>query len=112
MDKYTVRDSDGSVNVSASANAYAKALSEWVSTNETPVSDIADAVNAVLDQHGKLTMPMLQTYTATQLGASPTQFTAVGNRARAWVRSQAEAGVLVIVKGKNGGVSRAVAKTA
>ena len=107
MDKYTVRGTDGSVDVAASANAYALALTSWVSTNETPSADIEAAVEAVFDQHtGKLPMPALLNAAVNELGATPAQFKALTERCGAYVRGQATLGRLEITKGKGGGVSR------
>jgi hypothetical protein len=106
MDKYTVRDSNGSVDVAASANAYAAALANWVVENETPTADIEAAVEAVFDQHPKLTMPTLLSHVVHELGATPEQFKALTERSGAYVRGQATLGRLEITKGKGGGVAR------
>ena len=52
MDKYMVRSTDGSVDVAASANAYATALTKWAAENEVPAADIEAAVESArhLDQ--------------------------------------------------------------
>lgn len=107
MDKYTVRNTDGSVDVAASANAYALALANWVAENEVPATDIEAAVEAVFDQHtGKLPMPALLNAAVNELGATPAQFKALTERCHAYVRGQALTGRLEISKGKGGGVSR------
>ncbi len=106
MDKYTVRGTDGSVDVAASANAYALALTKFVAENEIPATDIETAVEAVFDQHAKLPMPALLSAAVNELGATPAQFKALTERCAAYVRGQATLGRLVISKGKGGGVSR------
>lgn len=108
MDKYTVRGSNGSVDVTASAAAYAAALTEWVKSNEIPTDRISNAVSAVLDSFPgqRLPMPQLLSLACQKLGSTPDQFSAVSEHVRAYVRGQAEAGSLVIVKGKGGGVGR------
>ena len=107
MDKFTVRNSDGSVDVAASANAYAVALAKWVSENEIASEMIEAAVEATFDRHpGRLPMPALLSGAVNELGAAPAQFKALTERCHAYVRGQAEVGRLEIGKGKGGGVSR------
>lgn len=106
MDKFVVRGTDGSVDVAASANAYATALNKWVAENEVPVSDIETAIEAVFDQHNKLPMPALLSAAVNELGATPAQFKALTERCGSYVRGQATLGRLEITKGKGGGVSR------
>ena len=107
MDKYTVRDNAGSVDVSASANAYAKALTEWASSNEIPAGQIATAVNAVLaGRAGKNTpMPSLCSLAAHELDATAETFKGISERVHAYVRGQVVAGNLFVQKGAGGGVS-------
>lgn len=106
MDKFVVRGTDGSVDVAASAGAYALALTKWVAENEVPVTDIETAVEAVFDQHKKLPMPALLSAAVNELGATPAQFKALTERCGSYVRGQATLGRLEITKGKGGGVSR------
>lgn len=107
MDKHLVRGSDGSVDVAASANAYAKALTEWCAKNELPSEDIADAVNAVLDSRtGTIPMPALLGMATQSMGATPANFKVLSDRIHAYVTGQSKAGLLFISKGKGGGVSR------
>lgn len=108
MDKFTKRGTDGSVDVAASANAYAKALTEWCAENEIPAERIAGAVNTVLGQHpGKnIPMPALLSMAAQELGSTPETFKVLSDRVHAYVTGQAEAELLFVTKGKGGGVSR------
>lgn len=106
MDKYTVRGTDGSVDVAASANAHALALTKWIAENEVPVADIEAAVEAVFDKHPKLPMPALLSAAVNELSDSPEAFKALTERCRAYVQGQATLGRLEIAKGKGGGVSR------
>lgn len=107
MDKYTQRGEDGSVDVSASANAYAKALTEWCVKNEIPSEQIADAVNLVLDSHpGRIPMPALLSLAVQEMGTRPDTFKALSDRVHAYITGQAKAGLLFVNKGKGGGVSR------
>lgn len=107
MDKFTVRGTDGSVDVAASANAYAGALAKWVAENEIPSEDIELAVEAAFDAHpGRLPMPALLSAAVNELGCTPAQFKTLTERCHAYVRGQATLGRLEIGKGKGGGVSR------
>jgi len=51
MDKYTVRNSVGEVDVAESAEAYARALTHWVDTHEMSMETVRVAVNSVFDSH-------------------------------------------------------------
>ncbi len=109
MDKFTMRGADGSVDVAASANAYAKALTEWATQNETPSETIETAVESVFDSFdGRIAMPALIGLALQELGATPEQHKALTNRVRAYVRGQSadNTGRLDIQKGVNGGVAR------
>ena len=108
MDKYTVRNEDGSVNVSASTAAHTAALVEWVATNEIPADDIAAAVDSVLDSaDGKrVAMPSLLNFAAQELGADVSSLQTISARIHEYVTAQVKAERLFVVKGVNGGVSR------
>jgi len=108
MDKFTVRGTDGSVDIAASANAYAKALTEWTAENEIPAEEIAAAVNTVLDRHAgkRIPMPALLSLASQELGADAENFKVLSDRVHAYVKGQKEAGLLFVILGKGGGVSR------
>ena len=108
MDKFTQRGTDGSVDVAASANAYAKALTEWCAANEIPAEEIEQAVDAVLGRHaGKnIPMPALLSLASQELGADAESFKVLSERVHAYVTGQTKAGLLFVTKGKGGGVSR------
>jgi hypothetical protein len=108
MDKFTVRNSDGSVNVSQSTAAYTKALTDWVASNQTPVADLERAVDSVFDAHSsRIPMPALISLAVQNLSSDPTQFQALSGRVRTYVKSQCgEGGRLQVVKGTHGGVER------
>lgn len=110
MDKFTVRGSSGSVDVVASANAYAKALTEWVAQNELSSETIETAVEAVFDRFPgqRLPMPALLSLSVAELGASPDQHKTLTARVHAYVTGQSadNTGRIDIGKGKGGGVSR------
>jgi len=101
------RDTNGSVDIAASANAYAAALTEWCATNEIPSEDVAEAVNTVLDRHpGRIPMPSLLSFSVQELGATPENFKVLSDRVHAYVTGQAKNSLLFVTKGKGGGVSR------
>lgn len=108
MDKFTKRGVDGSVDIAASANAYAAALTEWCASNEMDAEEIAGAVNTVLDRNPgrRIPMPALLSLAATELGAGADTFKVLSDRVHAYVSGQADAGLLFVTKGKGGGVGR------
>lgn len=110
MDKYTKRGMDGSVDVTASAQAYAAALTKWVAENEIASETIETAVEAVFDRFSgsKLPMPALLSLTVAELGGTPDQHKTLTNRVHAYVKGQCNEnqGRLEISKGKGGGVQR------
>lgn len=108
MDKFVQRDTDGAVDVDASAKAYAAALTEWCAKNEIPSDRIETAVNTVLDQYAgkRIPMPALLSAAVQELDGSPETFKVLSARVHSYVKGQANAGLLFIVKGKGGGVSR------
>jgi hypothetical protein len=108
MDKYTVRGTDGAVDIAASANAYAKALTGWCAENEIPADQIQGAVDSVLGRHsGKnIPMPALLSLACQELGADAENFAVLSERVHAFVTGQTKAGLLFVTKGKGGGVSR------
>lgn len=109
MDKFTVRDSSGVVDVVASAAAYADALTAWVAENEADAQRLTGAINAVIDRFPGQTlhMPFLVAAAVTELGATPADHKVLTLRVHKQVQTLAsENGPLTIGKGKNGGVSR------
>ncbi len=110
MDKFVVRDSSGAVDVSASAQAYAAALTKWVAENEVSSDRIAAAVNAVFDRFPgqRLPMPALLSLAVAELGVEPAAHKAMTDRVHAFVsgQSKGDGATIVIAKGKNGGVTR------
>jgi len=106
MDKYTQRNDRGEVDVAASANAYAAALTKWVSEHELPSEEIATAISDILKEHGKpMTMPALTSRVANQLGSDPATFAGIAKRVQKFVQAQAKSGNLFISPGLGGGVS-------
>lgn len=110
MDKFTVRGTDGSVDVAASADAYAAALTDWVTKNEIPTETIELAVEAAFDAFPgqRLPMPSLLHEAVSRLGSSPASHKTLTDRVHAYVKGQCDEnrGRLDIQKGKGGGVQR------
>jgi hypothetical protein len=110
MDKFTKRGADGSVDVAASAETYAKALTEWARQNEIPSEKIETAVEAVFNRFDgqRLPMPALVGLALQELGAEPSQHKALTKRVHDYVRGQSagNTGRLNIGKGVGGGVLR------
>lgn len=114
MDKFTVFANDGSVDVAASAAAYAKALTSWKATNEVPTETIEAAVEAVFDRFPgqRLSMPALIHSALSELQAAPSQHKALTARVQSYVSGQCglgdarNTGRLDIQKGVGGGVLR------
>ena len=108
MDKFTVRDATGSVDVLASATKYAEALQAWATENEADADTIEGAVEAVFDRFDgrRMPMPMLLASAVAELGATPDQHKALTARVHAYVKGQRKAGRLGVELGPKGGVSR------
>lgn len=107
MDKYTVRNTDGSVNLTGSVAAYTQALTEWVATNEIASDRIEAAVEVVFDKHnGRLPMPMLLSFAAAEISTEPGQFKTLQKRIHAYVNGQKTIGRLKVIQGQGGGVAR------
>lgn len=110
MDKHTVFSNDGTADLTASTNAYAKALADWKQANEIPVDQIEAAVEAVFDRFPdqRLPMPALLNLTVAELSTSPAQFKTLQNSVHGYVTGQSakNTGRIDIAKGKNGGVQR------
>lgn len=105
MDKFTVRDSNGSVDVAASVTAYSKSLNDWVSINETPVEIIEKAVEAVFDSHtSRLPIAFLVNLAVQEMKATPEQYQALSRRVNSYVKGQIISGRFDSTKGK--GTSR------
>lgn len=110
MDKFTKRGMDGSVDVVASAQAYASALTKWAAENEIAGEKIENAVEAVFDQFPGQTLPMpaLLNLSVAKIGGTPEQHKTLTNRVHAYVSGQCNknTGRLEVSKGKGGGVLR------
>jgi hypothetical protein len=108
MDSYTRRDSQGSVDIQASAQAYSEALEVWVSENEIPVDGIASVVDAILDgaAPSRVPMPTIANMAAGELGATTKTHQAVADRVHSYLQGQVKAGNLFVQLGRGGGVAK------
>jgi hypothetical protein len=109
MDKYTVRNSDGEVDLVASSAAYTKALSVWVERNETSVNRVRMAVNAIFDVHPgrRIPVPALIGEAVHSLSVDISKHAATTQLIQTFIKVQVAAGVLNTYKGKGGGIIRA-----
>lgn len=114
MDKFSKLGTDGTVDVDASAQAYADALVAWKAENEIPTDKIESAVEAVFDRFPgvRLSMPALLHEAVSELHGTPAQHKALSKRVQAYVSGQCgtgdarNTGRLDIQKGVGGGVAR------
>lgn len=110
MDKFTVRSSSGSVDVSASATAYAEALSKWVVENEADIGAIEGAVEAVFDEYPTARLPMaaLVSKAVSKMDPPYAQYKSLSERVHKFVTatSAKNTGRIDIAKGNGGGVLR------
>ena len=112
MDKFTIRSTFGEVDVAASANAYAKALTQWVNDNEIDTDTIEHAVETVFDRTpGSLPMPALVNFAVNEISQDASQFKALSTRVHAYIAGQKQtaknpSGRLAVKQGVKGGVSR------
>lgn len=107
MNKFTIRDSKGMVDVTASVAAYSQALTSWVAVNETPVEVISKAVNAVFDTHSQpLPKSFLVTSAVREIAPEPDQYQVVSNRVSDYIKGQVNSGEIDFLPGKGGGFQR------
>jgi hypothetical protein len=112
MDKHTKFNTLGEVDVAASANAYAVALTQWKADHEIPTERIEQAVETVFDRtNGKIPMPALVNFSVNELSDDPNAFKGLAARVHAYLTGQKRtttnpSGRLVVTNGKGGGVQR------
>ena len=109
MDKFTVRDVNGAVDVVASAAAYTAALQAWIVENEKDTQQLTELVFNVFDKFAGKTLPVpaVVALVVNELGVSPSDHKAMSARVHKHIQTMASTnGPLVITKGKNGGVNR------
>jgi len=108
MDKYTVRNATGSVDINASISAYTQALSSWVAANETNQEIISNAVDSVFEKYQGQNVPMqaLVSNAAMNISSDPNEFKMLSERVHTFVKGLVSQGSLKVNKGKGGGVSK------
>lgn len=112
MDKYTKFNTLGEVDVAASANAYALALTQWKTDHEIPTERIEQAVETVFDRtNGRIPMPALVSFAVNELSDDPNAHKSLSTRVHAYLTGQKRTeqnpnGRLVVTNGKGGGVQR------
>ncbi len=107
MDKHTQRNEQGQIDIAASTNNYAKALSVWISENETDQDKIEASVNAVMDRYpNNLFMPMLINLSVQEISDDPTKFKTLEKRIKAFIKTQRETGKIEVKKGAKPGIKR------
>jgi hypothetical protein len=108
MDKFTVHGVDGSVDVNASVAAYTKALTDWVSRNEVPATDIERAMHAVFDNSASAIPTTMLVYTvSTAISKDPALFPAISKQVHSYIKAQTSLGTqFTVVRGHGGGVVR------
>lgn len=108
MDKHTIRNAEtGQIDIAASTNNYAKALSLWISQNEIDQEKIANAVNTVMDRFPeKLLMPMLISLSVQEISDDPNQYNQTEKQVKAYIKAQQETGKIKANKGRGAGVKR------
>jgi uncharacterized membrane protein YgaE (UPF0421/DUF939 family) len=102
MDQHTIRNDKGEIDIAASTNAYAKALSLWVSENEK----IEKAVFSVMEKYAgkKLLKQMLINLAVQEVNPDPDQYTNLSKRAQEFIDAQKKAGTIIIGRGKKPGI--------
>lgn len=108
MDKHTVLNAMGEVDVTASVAAYEASLVKWVQENEIPSDSISTAVNAVLDRFPtkRVSINMLSGLAFAEMALDPALHRSVTQRIEGYIRGQVKTGALESVKGKGGGIGR------
>lgn len=108
MDKYTKRNSNGSIDIDASTKAYAEALADWANKNETPVEEIESAVESVFNSFPgqRLTTSFIISNTIVAMQATPEISRSLTKRIQAYLKGQVQSGRFNIAKGTGGGITR------
>lgn len=113
MEKYTVRDEDGSVDIDASTRAFRAALVSSVASAEKLAGQIETAIDAVFDeQNGRMPKGMLIDGALAKLGATSETHTSLTHAVENYLRvnTSKDKGVdgrrLAAIKGQKGGIQR------
>lgn len=108
-----VRGDDGSIDESASLDAFQDALATHIAERELEQGTISKAVSAVFDSHKgtRCNMPYVVSQALVALNAQPANYKVLTERVQAYIRENAgeerSSGKLFkIGKGKGGGVTR------
>ena len=108
MDKFTVRKQDGSVDVAASTEAYATALSKWVNTHEVSNEEIDKQLSLVFDDYpGNVPTNFLVCLAARNLSVNSEAFPALKKRVHSFLKMElASSTKYALLRGVGGGVTR------
>ena len=108
MDKFTVRGVDGSVDVSASAEAYYQSLTEWVSKNEVSNEAVESALDNIFEKTpGRITTQFLAALAARDLCKSADSFPSLRKRVHAYLKHAVTTGEkYTLLRGAGGGVTK------
>lgn len=113
MDKFTVRDESGSVDVDASVAAFRAALVAQVAQGEKLGAQIETAVDAVFDEKGaRLPKGMLIDGVLAKLGATPDTHSSLTRATEEYLRANtskdkgADGRRIAAIKGQKGGLQR------
>jgi len=106
MDKHTIRNDKGEIDINASVNEYSKALSLWVKENEVNQDEISKAMDTILDRFDLLPIQMLVQETVQELNPTPEKFNVLKKQVQGFIKAQREIGVLMVKTGKHGGIHR------
>lgn len=106
MDKYTVVNSSGEIDISASTAKYSTALSTWVNENKIDTDTISEAVNSILSKYPgeRVKMPALLSEVTMAVSSNPENYSRDKKRIHSFITGQSKAGKLFVVKGSKGGV--------
>lgn len=113
MDKFTVRDASGAVDVEKSVEAFRSALNEQVAQAEKLATQVEGAVDAVFDEQGeRLPKGMLIDFVLAKLGRTATNNAALTQAVENYLRTQtskdkgADGRRIAALKGQKGGLLR------
>lgn len=107
LNSYVVRGSNGSIDSSATVAKFQAELAAFETGTAEEQTNIANAVSVVFDENPKgkrITMPTLCSLSVAKLNAEVTNFQALHDKVRAFVKANTV--TYGIAKGKGGGVAR------
>jgi hypothetical protein len=113
MDKYTIRNASGSVDIDASTAAFRAALTAQVAGAEALATKIEAAIEAVFDEQGaRLPKGMLIDGALAKLGATSETHTSLTHSVEEYLRANtskdkgADGRRIAAIKGQKGGLQR------